>query len=688
MRNTKGVNVMLSSLRTRLIIICALIVAFAMIALSLANIISVRKDTLDTLNTQMSQLTDSRAAVIADWVRSKRTITGAMKQGLKLPDPLPIVSAAMEAGSFDDAYIGYPDKRMLALHPMPPGYDPTGRPWYRQAVEEGVPVLTAPYVDATTGKLVVTFAEAVGGKGNVVAVVGSDVVLDTVVRSVADVKPTPDSFAFLVDKKGVIVTHPDKALALKPLTALDPNLTIDAIKSAGKNGSEIKINGVNRLLFAQPIEGSDWTMVVALNYSEATRGIRSLIVTSTIAAIAAIAAAAVLLTLTITGMLKRLSLVRDALEDISSGEGDLTRRLDASGKDELAQIALAFNRFTDKISGTLLEIRHASESVKMSSSEIASGNLDLSGRTEQQAGSLEETASAMEELTSTVKQNADNARQANQLAVSASEIAVQGGAVVAQVVDTMGSINASARKIVDIISVIDGIAFQTNILALNAAVEAARAGEQGRGFAVVASEVRSLAQRSATAAKEIKGLIDDSVEKVDIGSQLVEQAGQTMTEVVSSVRRVTDIVGEISAASQEQSSGIAEVGRAVTLMDEATQQNAALVEEAAAAAQSLQDQAEHLAGVVAEFKLDERAVPQARAAKPKSSSQHKPAASHATSGSTSTSSAPAAKRTVNVTPPKPALKSSPKPAGDNGDVAKIAAPKKPSSDDSGSWEEF
>jgi methyl-accepting chemotaxis protein len=229
--------------------------------------------------------------------------------------------------------------------------------------------------------------------------------------------------------------------------------------------------------------------------------------------------------------------------------------------------------------------------------------MDLSSRTEEQAGSLEETASAMEELTSTVEKNADNARQANQLAMSASTVAARGGSVVGEVVDTMESINASSRKIVDIISVIDGIAFQTNILALNAAVEAARAGEQGRGFAVVASEVRNLAQRSAGAAKEIKQLINDSVEKVGNGSKLVAQAGVTMEEVVASVRHVTDIVSEITAASQEQSDGIGQINLAITQMDQATQQNAALVEQAAAAAASLQDQAEKLSRAVSVFKL-------------------------------------------------------------------------------------
>ncbi|MDE2389249.1 MAG: methyl-accepting chemotaxis protein, partial [Betaproteobacteria bacterium] len=249
------------------------------------------------------------------------------------------------------------------------------------------------------------------------------------------------------------------------------------------------------------------------------------------------------------------------------------------------------------------KVRTGANQIATASGEIASGNSDLSQRTEEQASSLEETASSMEELTSTVRQNADNARQANQLAAGASEVAVKGGTVVGQVVQTMSSINESSKKIVDIISVIDGIAFQTNILALNAAVEAARAGEQGRGFAVVATEVRTLAQRSAAAAKEIKELISDSVVKVEDGTRLVDEAGATMDEIVNAVKRVTDIMSEISAASQEQSSGIEQVNQAVTQMDEVTQQNAALVEEAAAAAESMQDQTQALTQAVSTFKL-------------------------------------------------------------------------------------
>jgi len=336
--------------------------------------------------------------------------------------------------------------------------------------------------------------------------------------------------------------------------------------------------------------------------------------------------------------------------------GELTSQVYVEGRDETSELLQALKDMNDSLVKTVSEVRSGTETITVASEEIASGNADLSARTESQASSLEETASSMEELTSTVKQNADNARQANQLAVSASSIAIKGGSVVEQVVDTMGSIKESSRKIVDIIGVIDGIAFQTNILALNAAVEAARAGEQGRGFAVVASEVRNLAQRSASAAKEIKSLIDDSVTKVDTGGRLVDEAGQTMGLIVTSIKQVADIMGEITAATQEQSHGIEEVNQAITQMDEMTQQNAALVEEAAAAAESMKEQSQKLASAVSIFKLagDElkRAAP----------------------------------RPAPVAAPKPAA---PKPAPRVA-AAKPAAPKKlaPAATSGDDWEEF
>ena len=311
---------------------------------------------------------------------------------------------------------------------------------------------------------------------------------------------------------------------------------------------------------------------------------------------------AVVLTLVVRTMVSRpLDAVRQAADKLAGG--DLTTRLHVTRADEIGQLMQAVNGISEGLASVVATVRAGTEQINTAAEEIASGNLDLSSRTEQQAGSLEETASAMEELTSTVKQNAANAEEANTLSGAASDIAAQGGTVVAQVVNTMEAINTSSQKVVDIISVIDSIAFQTNILALNAAVEAARAGEQGRGFAVVASEVRTLAQRSASAAKEIKDLISASVDTVDGGSKQVQQAGATMEEVVASVRRVTNVVSEITHASREQSEGIEQVNKAIAEMDETTQQNAALVEQAAAAAQSLKQQAEQLAAAVSAFRL-------------------------------------------------------------------------------------
>jgi methyl-accepting chemotaxis protein len=330
--------------------------------------------------------------------------------------------------------------------------------------------------------------------------------------------------------------------------------------------------------------------------------------------------------------------------------GDLTSRIDITTKDETGQLLQALKDMNESLVRIVGEVRSGTETIATASNQIASGNLDLSGRTEQQASSLEETASSMEELTSTVKQNAENAREANSLSISASEVAVKGGAVVGQVVDTMNGINESAKKIADIIGVIDGIAFQTNILALNAAVEAARAGEQGRGFAVVATEVRNLAQRSAAAAKEIKTLIDDSVSRVDAGSKLVEQAGATMTEVVNSVKRVTDIVSEISAASREQSTGIEQVNEAITQMDQVTQQNAALVEQAAAAAGSLNEQAAKLERTVGVFKIDGMTAKSSSTA----SATRKPASTSAV-----------AKRSIAAPAPQRAAVVDSKPTGDD-----------------------
>ncbi|WP_296948517.1 methyl-accepting chemotaxis protein [uncultured Massilia sp.] len=383
----------------------------------------------------------------------------------------------------------------------------------------------------------------------------------------------------------------------------------------------------------------------------AMRSTRMIVVLS----VCAVVAGAILSWLLTRGIVRPIQDAVIVAETVAGG--DLTHVIDADGKDETGALLRALRHMNDSLVGIVGQVRSGTDTIATASREISAGNLDLSARTEQQASSLEETAAAMEELTTTVRQNAENARQANQLAIAASQVATQGGAVVGQVVSTMSAINESSKKIVDIITVIDGIAFQTNILALNAAVEAARAGEQGRGFAVVAGEVRTLAQRSAAAAKEIKELIGNSVANVDTGAKLVDQAGTTMEQVVTSIRRVTDIMGEITSASQEQTGGIEQVNGAIGQMDQVTQQNAALVEEAAAAAASMEDQAGKLADVVSVFKLD-RAHGLAAPVAPVQRALARPAAGRAVVARSqpvkTAPAAPAARATNRDKPAKPA----------------------------------
>ncbi len=647
---------MFDSIKTRLIALGVGIVALTLLAITVANYVTVRGHTHQQVSQSLDELAAARSDAIRQWVRSQRDIVASLQPAVSAADPVPLLQQAAKSGRLEAAYVGFADKKIVFNTPqnLPADYDPTGRPWYTGASAASGTILTAPYMDASKGRLVVTFAAADKSGGGTKAVIATDVFLDDVVATVQAIKPTPGGFAFLMSKDGKIVAHPDAKLALKEASAISEQLTPQALATAldpAAGWVEAKVGDDTFLISGTPIADTDWQLFVAARKDEALASLGALLRTAVITALVMMAVAALAMTGTISAMLRSVDRVRAALDDISAGDGDLTQRLPAGGRDEVGRIASSFNLFAEKIQRILLDVRAASNSITTASSEIAIGSQDLSQRTEETASNLQQAASSMEELTATVRQTADAAQTANQLASSASSAAARGGEVVGQVVSTMDEINASSKKINDIIGVIDGIAFQTNILALNAAVEAARAGEQGRGFAVVASEVRSLAQRSAEAAKEIKALIGASVTSVEAGSRLVQAAGESMNDIVGSVQRVTDIIGEITAASTEQSSGIAQVNDAVVQLDRMTQQNAALVEESAAAAESLKDQAHRLTEIVSVFRLGADGMP--TVARPaKASPAARPAAASPTSiAAASPTSIAAAPASVKPSPP-------------------------------------
>ena len=547
----------------------------------------------------------------------------------------------------------------LQVEPIVFDPKPGANDWYDVPKRTGKTFFTEPYIYPVDGKnvLMASLVTPIMIDGSFKGTASADFMLTRLAKILADLKVIEGGKLALISNGGLYASHP-------------------VPERLGKKADDVPAAGLEKVRQGQAYEYEDdqgyihllqplqihpdiapWSVELNFPKSVATASARELMTYTLIVALLCAAATAGILILVVNQLTRPLRTLGRTMTDLSSGDADLRVKLEVKGTDELAVIGKGFNAFVEKIHAVLLQVQASADNVARASAEIAQGNNDLSARTEQQASSLEETAASVEELTGTVKENADHARQANQLAASASSVAQKSGEVVGKVIATMTSINDSSNKIVDIISVIDGIAFQTNILALNAAVEAARAGEQGRGFAVVATEVRNLAQRSAAAAKEIKLLIDDSVGKVAAGSKLVDEAGATMEQVVDSVRKVTAIMADISVATTEQSDGIAQVNQALAQMDGVTQQNAALVEEAAAAAESLQDQASHLAEVVSVFKLGEQVR------------QTAPAASVATP------------RTVTPTTPAPAKRLS---------VAKPqatprAAAKAPAGDD---WEEF
>ncbi|MGB3424438.1 MAG: methyl-accepting chemotaxis protein [Castellaniella sp.] len=597
------------SIRAKLVLASAVTVAVAMGLLAAANLHSAQNTVKDLVVTQTASLINSNAREIESWARDKVSILSSLLPVALTDAPEPFLLQAQNAGRFKSAYIGYADKKMKfgELIKLPDDYDPTSRPWYALAAQAGKPILTAPYLDAASRGLVLSVSVPVQENGKTRAVISSDIGLDDIVASTRALRPTEHSFAYLVAGDGKIIAHPDAQLSLKPATEVFAGYDMPRLQGLADQSGELADaeNAAGQYwLSAHRIQGTDWLLVIALDQGDILAGVRHMRLQALATSLVMIVLAALALALLTRALLRRLGLLKDALQNIASGEGDLTRRLDQTGHDELAQVGTSFNQFVDKIADTLRSIRQTTDSVHLASDEIAAGNSDLARRTEGSAASLQQTSSSMEELSSTVKQTADSGNAAVALAESARAAAREGGELMHRVVETMQGMNDNASRIGDIIGVIDSIAFQTNILALNAAVEAARAGEHGAGFAVVASEVRSLAQRSAQSAREIKALIDANVSQVAHGGEQVRQAGAAMDKIVSEVQRVTDIISEIKVATSEQSLGISQIEIAVQQLDGMTQQNAALVQESAAAADSLRDQAQVLAQAVAGFKLD------------------------------------------------------------------------------------
>ncbi|EKD5159647.1 HAMP domain-containing protein [Enterobacter cloacae] len=594
---------MFRSIRARIIVATTGCLVVALLLNTVINFQVTRQDNQQSQRDILTSTSASHNMAIADWVKSKMTVITSAQSVALSDDPVPVFKQLAQAGGFTNVYVGYATKTAKFSEPagVPADYDPTIRPWYQQVVSQDGPVVTAPYVDAGTGKLVVTFAVPVKENGTLKAVVAGDMAMDSVVANVRGIHPTPASSGLLLNSDGSVIAANDPALTLKPFAETITGTDLATLKSG--EPVDGTFDGGDKTLVATAVPGTNWMLVVALDNNDATSGMRSLLKASALSLVILALLSGALVHILIARLLKRLSDIRDAMHNIANGTNDLSQRLPESGNDEVAQIAQAFNAFSDKLSVVMIQLRDASASVKNAAQEIAAGNQDLSGRTEQAASSLRETASAVEQITASVTQSNESAAEANEQASKASAAASRGGEVVSQAINTMQSIEVASAKIGDITSVIDGIAFQTNILALNASVEAARAGEQGRGFAVVAGEVRNLASRSAQAAKEIKSLIDSTTDSVATGSRYVHLAGESMDEIRASIGSVSGIMREISIATSEQMKGIHEINHAVTHLDRMVQQNAELVVQSAAAASALQSQAGDLAETAGHFRI-------------------------------------------------------------------------------------
>ncbi|RFB71324.1 MULTISPECIES: methyl-accepting chemotaxis protein [unclassified Herbaspirillum] len=599
---------MTASLRIKILLITCATVAGALAVSGATTYKIVQANTVASSEANLTAIANGSALTIAQWVQAKAHAVEATAASVTAADMARAVTQMGQTNGFPICTLGWSDKTFFSTSGLAStDFDPTVRPWYVAAISASGVTITKPYGHVTTNVPYVAFTAPILRDGKAVGVLSGAVTLDDVRATVSAIHPTPSSFAFVVARDGQIIAHPDTAFSLKPSTDIASELTpaLLATLAGSFEPQRVRIGGEDKLLKVRAVKGSYWYLVVALDLKEATSGLRKMLNTLIGGMILLMLATLVISSLFTSHSFQRLQQVRNAMNVVASGTGDLTHRLPDSGNDEVAQISRAFNGFVDKIEALLFQMRTGVETMRMATGEIETGNRDLSLRTEISASGLQETSAALTELTASVKQSVEATIDAGRLASSTSSIAQRGGDVMLQVVSTMEEIARSSKSVTEIIGVIDSIAFQTNILALNAAVEAARAGENGRGFAVVAAEVRTLAQRSATAAREIKGLIEASAANVMEGTQRVETAGVTMSEIVVAISRVAGIVGQVQHALNEQSLGITQIDSSIADMDRATQENAALVEQSAAASSQLNEQAQDLFKMIALFKLRE-----------------------------------------------------------------------------------